>query len=95
VIASRIGPSFADQTEHFKRFLVVLNIIDDGRDKFLREIFASRHGHRWTPLAITDQNTVNKTFNMSAELARNKKKNTVGAVRDGSRGTGYGQQHQQ
>jgi hypothetical protein len=44
MIASGIGPSFADQTEGFKRCLVVLNIIDDGHDEFLREIRAGGHG---------------------------------------------------
>jgi hypothetical protein len=44
VIASRIGPSFADQTEGFKRSVVVPNIIDDGNNQFLRDIFAGRHG---------------------------------------------------
>ena len=32
VIASGIGPSFANQTEDFKRLVVIPNIIDDGRD---------------------------------------------------------------
>ena len=45
VIASRIGPRFADQTEGFKRFPVVPNVIDDGHDEFLWQIFASRRGH--------------------------------------------------
>jgi hypothetical protein len=52
VIASGIGPSFADQTEGFERCPVVQNILDDGLDKFLREIFASRHGHGWTPPVV-------------------------------------------
>jgi hypothetical protein len=75
VIARGIGPNLADQTEGFKRFLVISNVIDDGYDEFLRETFASRHGHGWTPPVIaTEQNTVNKKFNMSAELARFKEK---------------------
>jgi hypothetical protein len=75
MIASRIGPSFADQTERFKRFLVVPNIIDDGHGEFLREVFASRHDP-------SSQNIVNNKFRMSVGLARNvnKEKNTVGAV---------------
>src|ERR1700730_1587381 len=49
VIASGIGPSFADQTEGSKRWYVVLEVIDNGRDEFLGEIFARRHGHDWMP----------------------------------------------
>jgi hypothetical protein len=45
VIASGIGPSCANQTEGFERFLVISKVIDDGYDKFLGKIFASGHGH--------------------------------------------------
>jgi hypothetical protein len=53
VMARSIGPSPADQTENFERFLVTLNTISDGRDKFLGKIFASRHGDARLVKAIT------------------------------------------